>query len=89
MANDGLNNYDPPVIYVYFEGTYYPYDNTLEDVKYLLQFINKIIHPVLFIKTEAALKTFLNSSLAPVEDTRFFKKYAKSNDNLNHFFLSD
>jgi len=60
MATDGLNNYEPPMIYVYFEGQFYPYDNTFENPKYLLQFINKIIHPVINIKTEAALTAFMN-----------------------------
>ena len=89
MANDGLNIFEPPIIYVYFEGNYFAYDNTFEDPKYLLHFINKIIHPALTLKTEAALTAFMNSSLAPVETTPFFRKYLKKNDNQNAFLMTD
>mgnify|MGYP006893274618 CR=1 FL=1 len=80
IETDNLWTYEDPSIAVFFEGRYYPYDNTYEDPKYLLQFINKLLHPVLILKTESDMDKFMNNTLAPVENTKFFKKYTASGE---------
>jgi len=62
IETDNLWTYEDPSIAVFFEGRYYPYDNTYEDPKYLLQFINKLLHPVLILKTESDMDKFMNNT---------------------------
>jgi hypothetical protein len=72
------NEFEPPVIYLFYEGRYFAYDNTLSDVTYLIQFINRILHPVITLKNEKEVLSFVNQSVY-IQDykSKFFKHYVK------------
>jgi hypothetical protein len=59
-----------PVVLVYFQNDWQVFEGY--SINELIHFINKIVHPVMPIKTEAQMLRFLDLSKEPVEDTRFF-----------------
>lgn len=65
------------------EGQYYRYilkesesqvDGSYDDVTGLLHFINRLLHPLLDLDSEAAIEQFLDNQREVVESTSFFKK---------------
>jgi len=64
---------DLPRILVYFEGTYYNYDNRLNSSSLLLHFINKILHPTVPLKSQQQVRDFLELDSEMREKTRFLQ----------------
>lgn len=63
---------------MFYDGKYFVYDNTYTDVKYLMMFINRLLHPMVYLKTEQEVNTFMNNSLVIKDyNTKFFKNYLK------------
>lgn len=78
LASEGFNEFALPVIYVYFEGHYHPYDRSLKEINHFLMFINRILHPVVNLKSDAEVLAFMNQSKAIADyETKFFKNYLK------------
>ena len=52
---------------------------------FLLNFINRVLHPTLHLKTEEEINLFLDSDKEFVENTEFFKnKYEEFGDSFNN-----
>ena len=45
--------YDDPSIWVYHEGQYFSYDNSLGSIKHFLAFLNKLLYPLVWLKSES------------------------------------
>lgn len=79
LFSDKLMEHDFPIIYVVYEGRFYPYDNTLSEPRLLIQFLNRLLHPLLGLKKESEVEAFLDLRELPNEQTKFFKKYSAAN----------
>ena len=60
-----------PSIYVYYDGTYYPYLNSLDSPTSLLHFINRLLHPLVYLKSKASIESFLSTPSEHSELTKF------------------
>ena len=83
LAEEGIINVfnpsDLPAILVMHEGTYYRYNadsvltKDVDDVSTLLNFINRLQHPLVTLETAKEVETFLDSNKEYVESTGFFR----------------
>ena len=60
-----------PTILIYYEGVYHPYEHTLADPKYVLSYINRLLHPLVTLKTAADIENFLDVNKEYPESTKF------------------
>jgi len=59
VKSEGLREYDDPTIWVFHEGTFYSYDNSLGSIKHFLAFLNKIMVPLVQLKSENEVYDFM------------------------------
>lgn len=61
-----------PKLVVYFEGKYFTYEDPYH-MGMLLLFMNRLLFPVVIIKTEAQFNAFINTEKEWIENTPFFR----------------
>jgi len=76
----GVDNY--PKYVVYNNGWYFGFPEG-PDLNLFFYFINKILYPVVILKTEEEIERFWNTELEWVEDTPFYKQ---GYFNISHIF---
>lgn len=74
VERENIRSDNLPSIVVYFDGNYYLYEGNKDSKEELLHFINKIINPIVPLKTDDEVENFLNLNLEHVEKTKFFEK---------------
>mmetsp|Transcript_16561 Transcript_16561/g.28176 ORF Transcript_16561/g.28176 Transcript_16561/m.28176 type:complete len:297 (+) Transcript_16561:287-1177(+) len=86
FAKEGLPNKPQPSIQVYYDGTYYEYDGSFEveaseeggEGKIaLLHFINRLLNPLVQLKSEEEIELFLDQKKEWVEKSKFIKGAAE------------
>ena len=80
-SKEGLATNRSPTILIYYEGHYYPYDHTLAEPKYILSYINRLLHPLVNLKTAQDVENFLDLNKEYPENTKFM------NNQWDHFQL--
>lgn len=68
-----------PSVYIFYDNKYYHHDldsteGNIEDPTTLINLMNKIMHPLLQLNSEAEIERFLDLSQEPEETTPFLKK---------------
>ena len=71
IGTENLSTSKLPAIFVYFDGTFYPYENSQADAKQLLHFINRLLHPVVPLVSKDEVLAFFNNGAEHIENTRF------------------
>lgn len=84
FESEGLNVANVPKVLVYYDGTYYPFTMN-NDPKLLYHFINRLLHPLITLKTQETIETFLDVEKEHKEVTRFMlpPKGLERNDYLD------
>jgi len=80
LEKTGMSMTNVPAVYVFFDGKYYIHDldstlGAIPDPTTLLNLMNKLMHPLLTLKSEQEVERFLDLSLEPEETTALLKKY--------------
>lgn len=88
LQETGISVNNVPAIYIFFDNKFYIHDidsteGNIEDPTTLLHLINKLMYPLLELKTEADVDAFLDLSQEPIETTNFFKN---KQTNLNMYY---
>mmetsp|Transcript_4139 Transcript_4139/g.3464 ORF Transcript_4139/g.3464 Transcript_4139/m.3464 type:complete len:508 (+) Transcript_4139:259-1782(+) len=80
LKDSGIELDFVPRIYVYFNKKYYLY-NEEDNLNLLVNFINKIIHPVAELNNDKQVENFINTASEVIESTDFYNvKYRSIRD---------
>ena len=82
VENEGISPQSVPAIFVYFDKNYYLYEGNKDSKEELLSFINRIITPLVHLKTEEDVIAFLDLKREWNEQTKFFDKAPVSLEDL-------
>jgi hypothetical protein len=66
-----------PRHFLYHDGKYYLYDEE-DHLNAFIAFINRVLYPVLELKTEQQIKNFIDTSGEVIESTPFYKEKYRS-----------
>lgn len=72
ISQENLHRSIVPAIYVYYEGVYYNFDSKDPTPETLLHFINRLLHPLVPLRTQEQIELFLDQNTEHPEKTRFF-----------------
>lgn len=61
---------------MFYDGHYFAYEAGLEESKNLINFINRLLHPVVNLKTQAEVELFLQNDKEWIETSKFLVPYA-------------
>ena len=61
-----------PTIAVFYDGRYYIYDGSKDSKEELIHFINRVINPIVQLKTDEDVENFLDVNKEWQEKTKFF-----------------
>lgn len=80
LEKTGMAMDNVPSVYVFFDGKFYIHDldstqGAIADPTTLLNFMNKLMHPLLELKSEQEVDSFLDLSREPEETTPLLKKF--------------
>lgn len=72
LEQQNLQTVDLPVVYVYYDGSYYKiWQGNWKQPKKVIHLINRLLHPLVNLKSEEAIEKFLNHNKEHEELTRF------------------
>jgi hypothetical protein len=74
MDKEGIRSDNLPSIVVYYDGQYYLYEGSKDSKAELLHFMNKLINPLVQLKSDEEVENFLDLNQEHIEKTRFFEK---------------
>ena len=84
LKSTGMSMTNVPAVYIFYDNKYYIHDldsteGNIEDPTTIINFMNKLLHPLLQLNSETEIERFLNVSQEPEETTPLLKK--------NHAYL--
>ncbi|CDW90844.1 UNKNOWN [Stylonychia lemnae] len=74
IEKEGIMTQSSPSMFVYFDGQYYIFEGNVQSKVEFLHFMNKIINPLITLKTDEDVQKFLNQNEEFQENTKFFDK---------------
>lgn len=70
-----------PRIYIFIENSYYLYTEG-DHLNYFLLYLNKLLHPIVELKTNLEVQLFINPKVEWIESTPFYAKKYRTIDDL-------
>jgi len=73
MEKEQITSEAAPTIAVFYDGSYYIYDGNKDSKEEMLHFINRVINPIVQLKTDEDVENFLDVNKEWQEKTKFFE----------------